>query len=250
MTRQRVSWVAAAGLLLADLFLHKPISDICDAWVVQYGWRTYNHTVFLVIVWGSIAAALVPLSVNVRRWLQPEVIAAVLLLSLFSYGAYMLLLVANVELIHFPQYALIAGVLLLGGNRPSVAWAAAVVAGIIDETYQELVIYAGRPDTYLDVNDMILNTIGATWAVLLLTAGTRRSTDEPSRDRWNRRRGWAAAFVVALFVLLWIDPPVFSPFWRVAATARSYRVLSCAEGLVVAALLWGIAELGMGRGTR
>jgi hypothetical protein len=233
-------------LLGADLFLHKPVSDLCDAWVVRYGWTTYNHWVFVVIVSASIAAAFVPLARDYRRWLHTPAIAALLMLSVITYGAYTLLMVANIELIHFPQYALMTGVLLVGGNPASVSWVAAVAAGVVDEAYQHLVIYAGRPDTYLDFNDMVLNAIGVTWMVLLIGAGTRLPTTAPT----DRLRPWPAAVFLAavLVLLLWLDPPTFSPFWRRAATGRDYRVLSSAEGLLVALLLWGVARLGIGRG--
>jgi hypothetical protein len=241
-----VSWIAAAVLLGADLFLHKPISNICDAWVVRYGWTTYNHWVFVVIVSASIAAAFVPLARHYRRWSDPSAVAALLMLSVMTYGAYKLLMVANIELIHFPQYALMAGVLLVGGNPASGSWVAAVAAGVIDETYQHLVIYAGRPNTYLDFNDMVLNAIGVTWMVLLIGAGTRL----PTTASTDRLRPWRAAvfLVAALLLLLWLDLPTFSPFWRRAATGRDYRVLSGAEGLLVTMLLWGVARLGIGRG--
>ena len=246
MSRGAVSWVAAAVLLAADLFLHKPISDICDAWVVRYGWATYNRRVFDVIASASIAVALVLLARDWRRWLRPSAIAALLALLALTCGAYKLLMVANIELIHFPQYALMTGALLAGGNSLNVAWTAAVAAGVIDEIYQHLVIYAGRPDTYLDFNDMVLNAIAATWVVLLVWAGRR---PKPTALARSLRPAWRPAILLvgALLALLWLFPPTFSPFLRRAATGRYYRVLSGAEGLLVTVLLWAVARLGIER---
>ena len=245
MKRRPVSWAAAAVLLAADLFLHKPISDICDAWVVRFGWTTYNRRVLVVISSVSIAIALSLLARDWRRWRRPTAIAALLVLSGLTWGAYALLMVANIELIHYPQYALMTGVLMAGGNAPIVAWTAAVAAGVIDETYQHLVIYAGRADTYLDFNDMVLNAIGATWVVLLV--GTTRRPP-PAAGTNRLRRAWlpAVCMVAVLLALLWLDPPTFSPFWRRAATGRYYRVLSGAEGLLATLLLWSVARLGCG----
>jgi hypothetical protein len=178
----------------------------------------------------SIAAALVLLARDWRRWLQPSAMTALLTLGALTCGAYTLLMVANIELIHYPQYALMTGVLLAGGNAPIVAWTAAVAAGVIDETYQHLVIYAGRADTYLEFNDMVLNAIGATWVVLLVGASRR----PPPTAHANRlRRVWlpAVVLVAAWLALLWLDPPTFSPFWRRAATGRYYRRLSGARGI-------------------
>jgi len=242
------SWASAAALLAADLFLHKPISDICDGWGVRYGWATYNRRVFVVIASVSIAASLPLLARDWRRWLRPSAMAALLALAALTWGAYALLMVANIELIHYPQYALMTGVLLAGGNLPIVAWMAAVGAGVIDEIYQHLVIYAGRPDTYLDFNDMVLNAIGATWVVLLV-GGSRRPPS--TADANPLLRVWLPALflVAALLALLWLDPPTFSPFWRRAATGKHYRVLSGAEALLATLLLWALARLGFGVGS-
>jgi hypothetical protein len=248
MTWRPIAWVAAAVLLAADLFLHKPISDICDAWAVRYGWATYNRRVFVVIASVSIAVALVLLARDWRHWLRPSAITALLTLGALTCGAYSLLMVANIELIHYPQYALMTGVLLAGGNAPIVAWTAAVAAGVIDETYQHLVIYAGRADTYLDFNDMVLNAIGATWIVLLVGVSRR----PPPTAHANRlRRVWlpAVVLVAALLALLWLDPPTSSPLWRRAATGRYYRRLSGAEGFLATLLLWGVARLVLGVGS-
>src|SRR5262245_19505595 len=129
MKRRPVSWVAATLVLAADLFLHKPISDICDAWVVRYGWATYNRRVLVVIASVSIVIAFMLFVRDWRRWFRPSAISALLALSALTWGAYTLLLVANIELIHYPQYALMTGILMAGGNAPSVAWVAAVGAG-------------------------------------------------------------------------------------------------------------------------
>jgi hypothetical protein len=245
MTWRSASWVAAVGLLLADLFLHKPITDICDAWVVRFGWATYNRWTFWILVSVSIAVALALLVRRWRGWLRPSAVAALLLLILATCVAYRFLIVANIELIHFPQYALMAGVLLAGGNPPGLAWAATVAAGVVDETYQHLVIYAGRPNTYLDFNDMVLNAIGASWLVLLVAAGTGSHTRTPQSARRAARR-LVVVVAVAALALLWLDPPRFTPYLRRAATGRYYRVLSATEGVLAAALLWAVTRLGLG----
>ena len=85
------------------------------------------------------------------------------------------LLVANIELVHFPQYALLASVLYAGGLEPEAAWLLAAVAGSFDELYQHLVIYADRPDTYLDYNDMILNALGAAAGAFLFARARPRA---------------------------------------------------------------------------
>jgi hypothetical protein len=48
----------------------------------------------------------------------------------------------------------------------------ATLGGVLDELYQGLVIYAHLPVTRFDINDVVLNAIGAAWAVVLAAAGT------------------------------------------------------------------------------
>ncbi|MFN8641672.1 MAG: hypothetical protein U0802_08465 [Candidatus Binatia bacterium] len=113
---------------------------------------------------------------------------------------------SNVELIHLPQFALQAALLLAVGLPPRLAWSGAVIAGAVDETYQHLVICAGVPDTYFDWSDIVLNAIGATWAVVLARGGqarrrrcrsararTRRAGAPPRRGRRRRVARPAAA---------------------------------------------------------
>ncbi|HUI27196.1 MAG TPA: hypothetical protein VL403_14025 [Candidatus Kryptonia bacterium] len=240
MIARRWSWIGAGVLLLADLFLHKPISDVCDAMVGRYGWRTFNHTALLVISGASLGIAGALLVWDWRRLRGPATAAALMILSLLTYLMHRWMLVANVELIHYPQYALIAAVLLFGGNTWNVAWLGATGAGVIDEVYQELVIYAGRPDTYLDFNDMVLNAIGATWAVLLLARWAGRSA--PTTP--TQRRASAVVLLLGFALALWLDPPNWTAVFRVTKTGGVYHVMSAAEGLAAALVLWLIARQG------
>jgi len=90
------------------------------------------------------------------------------------------LLVTNVELIHLPQFGLLAALLLVGGLPPQLAWIVATLAGAIDETYQLLVIYRALPNVYFDWNDIVLQA----------QARVRENADEsdPQPTRVNNRR--------------------------------------------------------------
>jgi hypothetical protein len=147
------------------------------------------------------------------------------------------MLVANVEIIHFPQFGLIAGLLLAAGLAAEPAWLLATGAGILDETYQELVLYADRTDTYLDFNDMILNAIGAAWVVVLFA---RHVPARPGWLRWPHAMRWLLPMVVAASVLA---PPQLAPFLRPSAGFKLYRVIGLSEALAWGALLWGLVAI-------
>ena len=245
----RWALAVAASLVVANLFLHKSISDVCDALFARIGRGPYERLMLLGIAALSAGGGLVLLRGHasaLRRW-RPA--AALLVLAAATVWAQHWLLVSNVELIHFPQFGLLAALLLVAGLPPQAAWVGATLAGVIDETYQHLVIYAHVAGTYFDYNDVVLNAIGAAWAVVL--AGHAGPALEAA---WLRRwlRAALAALCVALALALWLAPPrvaaidVF-PFWRPAlsraATGLDYHVMSASEGIGALVLLWGLVAV-------
>ena len=114
---------------------------------------------------------------------------ALVALGAITVAAQRWLLVTNVELIHFPQFGLLAALLLFAGLGPRAAWIGATLGGVLDETYQYLVDLRPPADVYFDYNDVVLNAIGAAWAVILgrargptpqpPTAGLRRGSRSP-----------------------------------------------------------------------
>lgn len=235
-----VAWAVAGALLLADLFLHKRISDLSDWFVKAYGFHRYNQDILYVLAVPCVAVVLALLLRRGRQLARPNFTGPLLILIVMTVLAHQYLLVANIELIHFPQYAIPAAVFLGGGLSPLSSWLAASFCGVIDEIYQHLVIYAGVPATYLDYNDMILNAIGAAWAVVLLQSWSRVA---PSARRqpivFARRHPTLCAGGLAAVLLFarWLDPPQLTPFLRHALTGRWYHVLSLPEAILWACLI-------------
>jgi len=245
-------WLLVAALTLANPLLHKTISDLCDWARARWGFSLYDRTALIAIPVVSALAISPMLARRAHLLLRPLTLASVLLLSAMTLAAQRWLLVTNIELIHFPQFALPAAVLLAAGLSGESAYLVATAAGIVDETYQHLVIYAGRQDTYLDFNDMILNAIGAAWAVVLLADILRPNDSRPRPNgvddarliRWLQWPRGLGAVLLALPLALWMDPPQFSPLLRPSIGGGTlYRVLSATEGLIAGTLLWGMVVL-------
>lgn len=80
-----------------------------------------------------------------------------------------ILMVVNVEIIHFVQYAVFALLAfpLFHTYRETLFWA--TVAGAIDEVYQYLILAPQRTD-YYDFNDVLIDMIGAVLGLLILVA--------------------------------------------------------------------------------
>lgn len=242
---------AVVAVSVANLFVHKPISDVCDALFARVGRRWYEIISLAAISALCVLAALPALrrlgAALAATWLP----AALLGLAVLTAAAQRWLLVTNIELIHFPQFALIAALFAAAGVGPRAAFALGTLAGVLDETYQHLVLYAGVPNTYFDINDILLNAIGAAWGVCLFAAAELAAAG----PLWPRLRPYgmaalAAAGAVALALV--VDPPD-DTLLRPAATRRMYRVLSLGEGLVGIAAVVALVELGSvrrGRGGR
>lgn len=248
--RRVIAWALALTLCAANLLLHLQISAACDAFYRWVGRATYEWVTLIGISGLTLLAAAPVLRRGARHLAETRAWPALLILGAMGVAAQESLLVSNVELIHFPQFALLAGLILATGIGAEAAWLVATAAGIADETYQYLVLYAGVPNIYLDYNDMVLNAIGAAYAVcLFVAAGGRSAAGEQSvAPRW---RNAIAGISTGLFLLaLWIDPPRLDPFWRKAATGRAYHVFSLPEGLLALALLWLLVAWGCRAGKK
>lgn len=232
----------AACLVVGNLFMHLPISDVCDWARARWGFPIYDRFALIGIPLLTIAALIPLLRRHRDRWQQPATWCVALSLLVMSLAAQRWMLVANIEIIHFPQFGLIAGLLLAAGVAAEPAWLLASAAGIVDETYQELVLYAGRKDTYLDFNDMILDAIGAAWIVIAFAPAT---TPRRSWLTWPRAALWLLPIIA---IALLVAPPQLSPFLRVSAGFTLYRVIGLAEALIWAAMLWGMVALAVGGG--
>jgi len=248
----RWTWLLAAAVLsLGNLFLHKPVSDVCDWLRARWGFGLYDRTALVVIPLVSLLVAF-PVLVRRERHLlaRPSLSLSLLALLVITLAAQRWLLVVNIELIHFPQFALLAVLLLAGGLSGPGAYLATAVAGILDETYQHFVVYAGVPGTYFDINDIVLNATGGAWGVVLFAGVLRRGRPGPTRRgaaeppkgaQWLTASRAAMVALLALPPALWLDPPTFSPLLRFTDSGRAlFRVLSTAEGLVVCVFLWAL----------
>lgn len=243
------SWLAAAGLVLANFVLHKPISDVCDALFARIGRTPYEWvTLGSVAVMSAFAAALL-LRGRAAALRDARVLAALVGLAAMTVFVQQELLVSNVELIHLPQFGLLAILVTATGLPPQLAWVVATLAGALDETYQWRVIYADTPGTYFDWNDIVLNALGAAWAVVLMRGGRGDASTTGER---RLQTGLLAALLLGFAIAMLVAPPQLAPrdgfpYWgpalRRALTGFDYHVMPAAEGLGSVAVIWGLVAL-------
>jgi hypothetical protein len=160
------------------------------------------------------------------------VVSAVLLAKAF-------LLVAAIENIHYPQYALIVIVLARAGLSLESSWLIAVGLGVVDEYYQFVMLPRGTPN-YLDADDIVLNAIGGLLGVVTILAYSRREPEAPLIPASTAGRLVFLGLIVAS--IFW--PVVRSPFYNTTPGGRHFHLLTWFEAIVVLGGLWaGVRRL-------
>jgi hypothetical protein len=242
-------WLAAAGLVVVNFALHKPISDVCDALFARLGRTPYEWATLGGVTALSLGAAALLLRGGGRALARPRPLAALFGLAVLTVYAQQELLVSNVELIHLPQFGLLAMLLAATGLPPQLAWLAATLGGVLDETYQWRVIYADTPGTYFDWNDIVLNALGAAWAVVAMRGGR---VDPAAAGARRLQRGVLAALVLGFTLAMVLAPPRLTPraafpYWgptlRRALTGFDYHLMPAAEGLGSLLAIWALVAL-------
>ena len=212
------------------LLLHLPFTDLVELLLPRIGLANYD------LLWNAAAAALgiaiVGVIANREDWALTPVTRATLALLACVFVAKALLLVAPIEYIDFPQYALVSMLLGKGGLPLELAWLVATGLGALDEGFQFVFLRRGRPD-YFDWNDVVLNGIGASFGLILLAAGRN------GRFRTTFAAIEVAVVVtIAVLVSIAIVPVHGSPWLTETPRGEWFRILSPAEGIMLIAAVW------------
>ena len=210
-----------------------------------------NMVIFIIAVLALLAYSYFFFS---RARNQPDsgkLFSFMILNTLLAAVVMKLLFVNNVEVVHYPQYALFSVLLfpLIGNYTATMVWA--TIGGMIDEAYQYF--YLAPLDTsYYDMNDIITNIVGLSFGLLLLRAF---GIEEYTEFRWKRSSIWIGLSLVVLAVIvthasgiLSIYPNDDRPFhilrewpggfWSKVHPNITYHVIRPIEGLVLIGILW------------
>jgi hypothetical protein len=222
---------AAAALFVADLFLHLPITDICDALVKKYGFYPFDGFIRRGFE-AAGAACLCGAWMWPRRGRTVVGMASLTLMGIVA-AAQMLIVLNGVEDVHYPQYALLTCVLARGLPTLEGAWLGGTILGAVDEGYQFLALPRGTPG-YFDWNDVVLNAIGSAFGIVIAVMLVRRSSQG---ELLSRRRALliACAAVAAAIILA---PPILRPFFDVTPGGRRFHKMAGWEAMAVVAALW------------
>lgn len=230
----RRGWWAVAALVVVNLFLHLPISDVFDGLARRYGFVEYDTTTRIAFLLAGLAWA-------VWLWLPSAygagVRRALVALVAVIVASQALIVVNGIEAIHYPQYALMAWLLVRSGSTLESAWLVATALGAVDEIWQWQTLPRAVPG-YLDWNDIVLNAVGAALGVLVVVRARRGRMAEPVvAARWA-----GGALVAAGAIALLCGPLIERPFYRFTPGGRWFHLLSPFEAVVCVAAVWSVVR--------
>jgi hypothetical protein len=189
-----------------------------------------------------------------QKFLKSALFVIIIALMVISFKY---LMTYSIEAIHFPEYMLVAILLIpvLRSYGETVFWV--TILGIMDELFQYIFLV---PDfDYLDFNDIILNLIGAgAGAIMIFNLGKDVVPIRPVK--WYRSPAiFTGAGLIAFFSILLLngkmtinpaDPtmtdtwfslnrkPMPGEFWKEAYPGRVFHILRPYEGVFVMCLLF------------
>lgn len=254
---KRIGFVVACVYYILVVSLHlefgKLIAHTLD---IPLGRKTYNH-IILILATLLLIGFLFWFFKGLRR--QDKTCNKITLIYLMVtlgliVAAINVIMVVNVELIHVLQYAILAILLfpLIGRYYDVLFWT--TFMGAIDELYQYMYLAPTATD-YFDINDVIINMLGAVMGLLLLRSQGIFEIESPVK--WYKSSWFKGVFVLSIIILgLWLFGQLsfyptendvvfefireFTPgFWREIPPKVLFHVIQPLEGLIILIILFG-----------
>ncbi|MCB0520269.1 MAG: VanZ family protein [Lewinellaceae bacterium] len=225
----------------------------------------YNTTILVISLLGLLWYSYV-LVKNLwgDRGLKKLVLSYLAATVVFTILSFKLLIVINIEVVHFVQYAAVATLIfpLVKRYGETVLWA--TLLGAADEAWQYFYLSPERTN-YYDFNDVIINLLGSVFG-LLLVRSVQPGFALPIRWRFWRSPAFFAVLALAALVAVsmglgWMH--VRAPesgigarwslirvpevgFWTTIHPQVTFHVVRPVEGLIVIGLLL-LFYVGLGR---
>ncbi len=152
---------------LLVVLLHQEVSDIIINLVKGVPRNVYQGIILGIgLIFLFLYIFLIVRNILIREWNRP-IIFYFLVTILLVVLSFEIIIIHNIEIIHFAQYAGLSIFIFPLTRRfwDTIVWA--TILGFIDEAYQYLVLKPDGTD-YFDFNDVILNIIGAGLGLVLI----------------------------------------------------------------------------------
>jgi hypothetical protein len=261
--RKLFTVILACTYLAVVILLHRDVSAIFDWLSEKLSFKVYNDLIFLVSLMVMVVCGvfiLMRIVKGERRCLKTIYWIFTAFLVVISYK---MLVVFNVENIHFPQYAVLTLPIfaLFKHFGATVFWV--TLSGAFDEGYQYFVLYRNNNIVYLDFNDIVLNLIGAGIGVALIyTLSDLKSESLAFHANSSRKWNKSIIFTITACILfggvslyaagtLRFYPEANAPntlivlsripaptqFWTIPTHGKPFHIFHPVEGMFVSAIL-------------
>jgi hypothetical protein len=216
------------GYFLAVSLPHYPVSDWIDKTIlIPYGFQVVQRSgdILAVLMFVIILAC----SLKVVRVYEKYAIRHFLiwfLLLILMVTADRILIVNNIERIHFPQYAVLSLILGLSLKNEMLIFFTSSFAGFVDE-FMQYIMDPNRGN-YLDFNDIVFNMLGAALGVALLMSLRTPITGEV--QKYEKRFQIVFETMVTALVILVVVTFVLGRFVPVAEQVKPRNILSMIDG--------------------
>jgi VanZ family protein len=146
----------------------------------QYNFRFLTATLLASLLF------FVPLFLNLKKYRSGRRITIGYLVFTIALmvAAYFTIFVLATELVHFPQYALMAILLFPFSWRYGATLFWTTLLGVLDEGYQYFYLAPDRTD-YFDFNDVVINFLGAALGLVFVRAFSKR-LPAPAPRPWKQ----------------------------------------------------------------
>jgi membrane protein DedA with SNARE-associated domain len=213
---------------LAVSLPHYPVSDWIDhTFLIPYGFQVVQRfgdilsiLLFVIILALGFKVFQVYHKYAVRHFL------IWLLLLILMVAADRILIVNNIERIHFPQYAVLSLILGWSLRNEMLIFFTSSFAGFVDEFLQ----YVMDPNrgNYLDFNDIVFNMLGAALGVALLMSLRTPLTKEI--QKYEKRFWMIFETIIAALAIIVMLTLVLNRFVLVAEQVKPRTILSMVDG--------------------
>ncbi|MFC2084640.1 hypothetical protein ACFLS9_06260 [Bacteroidota bacterium] len=252
---------------LSTLLLHVQVGNLFKILYEIFTFEAFSIYIIIVSIILSLLLLLYLTKHIINHEFKLRTILYIVLTSLLLILGFDLLISYNVELIHYPQYAILF-ILVFPLNKKFVETIIICsLLSIIDELYQFISIADAR---YLDFNDFVLNSIGTlSGAVIVYIITGYKKTEHTlkSRDYNLRKFITSRPLIIAVALLIvciisfsvnilgyWADDNALyninkelfhnRPFWHTKPGGGQWHVLYPREGTIILYLL-PLIYLGM-----
>jgi hypothetical protein len=261
--RKLFTAVLACTYLMVVILFHRDVSAIFDWLSEKLSFKVYNDLIFLISLIVMVVCGVFVLMRIVKGEHRCLKMIYWIFTAFLVVVSYKMLVVFNVENIHFPQYAVLTLPVfaLFKHFGETVFWV--TLSGAFDEAYQYIVLYRKNIGVYLDFNDIVLNLIGAGIGVAFIYSLSDLKSESlafhsNSSRKWNKfiiftitasilfggLSLYAAGILRlypdanapnALIVLSTIPAP--TQFWTIPTYGKPFHTFHPVEGLFFSAIL-------------